>query len=196
MRSLWKGRECFLQWWFMLTSSLNSSFPLSLFFVSITAHKCELLHFQYFSCLCAINPYQWHISCHYGYKCHWHHEYRYERNARWNHPPSRWYIEWRGQEGQYQENDWIGNQVPYPSIGECDFQFNSVQIPSKFLYSSNAIKMRASIHGASGVMCEKLIEFFGLPGLKVSRIHSVLTDSLKLLWTGLVRVWAPSVRRG
>ena len=42
-------------------------------------------------------------------------------------------------------------------------------IPSKFLFSSNAVKMRATIGGAYGVMCvEKLMELFGEHGLKVS----------------------------
>lgn len=41
-------------------------------------------------------------------------------------------------------------------------------IPSKFLYSSNAAKMRATINGASGGKCvELMLDLFGQHGMKV-----------------------------
>lgn len=56
--------------------------------------------------------------------------------------------------------------VRYHTCLPVEVTFSS--IPSQFLYSSNAIKMRASIYGASGALvCEKLIKLFTQPGLKV-----------------------------
>lgn len=66
----------------------------------------------------------------------------------------------------------IESEVRYHTRRSVTVTFSS--IPSKFLYSSNAIKMRASMHGASGVLSEKLIELFGQPGLKVSRIDRIV----------------------